>query len=684
MSTLALRTTPLALVLAAGLCVAPTATAAPDPDELPISRITLYRSGVGSFLRQGFVEGDTDVDLRFRTDQVNDILKSMVVMDLDGGRIEGATYGSKEPLSRRLASFAINIADNPSRAELFERLRGAPVRVRTAEGEREGHVLSVEAQSGTTPEGGSITRHIVTIVTDQGLWSAEVDRILNFEILDQNLAAELRKALQAVAEHRADNVKTLDLAFRGEGQREVFVGYVHEAPVWKTSYRLVMAPETDTGFTLQGWAIVENTTEEDWEDVRLSLVSGQPVSFTMDLYEPVFVERPEVPVPTGAGARPRTYSAGQAPAPELAFQAPSAARRAAGLADRGAREEDASGLARSKSFGEVMASSVAAAASGEDVGEVFQFTLDAPITVGRQQSAMLPIIATAIEGERVSIYNQADGVDHPMRGVRLGNDTGLQLMPGPIAVYDGEAYAGDAQIGHVSRGDDRLLAYAVDLDVESRVESTGNSTVQNVRIVNGLIQQRTIDRQATRYFFESNDERRARTLVVEHNKLSGWELVNTPEPQEVTDGLYRFELEIAAGGDARLEVTQERTRYENLELLRFDLATLLRYSREGKVSDEVVDAFREAQRLQALVFESERELARLEQERNEISQDQNRIRQNMGAIDRNSDLYATYMQKLTQQETRLEEIRTAIESAQQSRDQRQRELERYIRDLDVE
>jgi hypothetical protein len=694
------RRTTTALVLTAGLC-AGLVGASPDidPEDLPISRITLYRSGVGSFVRQGTVEGDADVALRFRTDQVNDILKSMIVLDLDGGRIEGATYGSKEPLSRRLASFAVDISDNPGRAELLDRLRGAPVAVRTAEGEHEGTVLGVESRERVHPEEEVVEyQSTVSLVTADGIWSAEVDEILSFRILDQNLAAELNKALVALAEHRADNVKTLDIAFRGSGERAVRVGYVHETPVWKTSYRLVMPEEEGDRLTLQGWAIVENTTEEDWEGVRLSLVAGQPVSFIMDLYEPVFVDRPEVPVPTGAGARPRAYGGGVsyfALADDDASREPATGRRemrAKAVAPSTAMEVAAdaayirgyAGGAEGVSLGEAMRGSVLAAASGEDVGEVFQFTLDEPVTVGRQQSAMLPIIAGDIEGRRVSIFNQADGIAHPMRGVEITNDTGLQLMPGPIAVFDGQAYAGDAQIGHVSRSDERLLAYAVDLDVDARVENDGSSTVQKLRIVRGLLEQQTIDRNQVRYFFDSNDQLRDRTIVVEHPKLGGWELVDTPKPEEIAGELYRFEVTMGAGAAGELAVTQQRTRRESIALLSFDPGLVVRYAREGKVSDEVVAAFREAQRLQGLVIETDRALSDLERERNEIAQDQGRIRQNMGSIDRNSELYARYMQKLGEQETRLEQIVQAIATTTAERDARREALDAYVAGLNVE
>jgi hypothetical protein len=160
---------------------------------------------------------------------------------------------------------------------------------------------------------------------------------------------------------------------------------------------------------------------------------------------------------------------------------------------------------------------------------------------------MLPIIAGGIEGRRVSIFNGADGLAHPMRGVEIRNTTGVQLMPGPVAVFDGSAYAGDAQIGHVARGDERLLAYAADLEVDARIEQATASLVQKLRLVRGVLQQQVMDRRAVHYLFESTDRARDRRLIVEHPKLDGWDLIESPSPAEAAEGLYRFELELGAG-----------------------------------------------------------------------------------------------------------------------------------------
>jgi hypothetical protein len=289
-------------------------------DGLPIRKITLYRSGVGYFERTGEVSNNAEVQLRFNTDQINDILKSMILLDLNGGKIESVQYGSKEPLAKRLASFGINIADNPAASEILQRLRGTPVKLTMPDGEFSGTIMNVETRPTVYPgsdKSGTVVHNLpwINLVTPSGVRSYNLANCLGFQILDAALAEELGKALGALAEYRADRTKTVDLRFTGMGTRRVAVGYVHEMPVWKTSYRLLL-PELDSSgqtkgqLTIQGWAIVENTTDQDWNGVQLSLVSGRPVSFQMDLYEPLFSTRPWVSVPTIPGVSPRVFAGG--------------------------------------------------------------------------------------------------------------------------------------------------------------------------------------------------------------------------------------------------------------------------------------------------------------------------------------------------------------------------------------
>jgi hypothetical protein len=665
---------------------------AQDADEanLPVNNITLYRSGVGYFERAGLIDGSATVQLRFNTDQINDILKSMVLLDLDGGMIEAASYGSKEPLARRLASFAVDISDNPPMWELLNRLRGARVSVGTLEGETAGVVVGVEKRQVPVKDGGTVAQPFVNLLTDSGIESVNLARVNGMQILDDKLARELSKALAALAEHQADNTKTVDLSFKGDGARRIVVAYVHEMPVWKTSYRLVLSESGEP--TLQGWAIVENTTDEDWDAVSLSLVAGQPVGFQMDLYQPLFLRRPMIPVPVTAGVMPKAYEGEAVDWDKVQSQlfedsgSPRSRRTAGGLGRQSLSYSSKSLIDRSdlSVSGDAMANyAPSAQATAGEVGEVFQYKLDQPVTIERRRSAMLPILSSAIEGRRVSIYNRNDGRTHPMRGVDIKNTSGLQLMPGPISVFDEAAYAGDAQIAHVAAGDERLLAYAVDLQVLVNTKDEYNTNLTSLRIVNGVVEETRKARQSVKYTFKNSDEKRDRTMVIEHTKMGGWDLVKPSEPKSQTQTAYRFEVEVEAGGAAGLEVVLERIDRQSIAVTSYNMKTLLAYASQGKASDAVVKAVREAGRLQALVRETTNKITAIEKERSEIASDQKRVRENMGRIDRNTELYARYIRKLDTQETRLEQIVTELESLRAEKDQRTKALNDYINHLNV-
>lgn len=689
-------------------------------ETLPIRRITLYRSGVGSFERRGLVEGNATVQLRFTTQQINDILKSMVVLDMSKGQgtVEGISYGSKEPLSKRLSSFGVDIADNPSASEVLQRLRGTPVKLRMPDGDASGTVMNVENRPTVYPgsgQSGTAVHNLpwVNLVTKEGVRSYNLANATGFEILDPALAEELNKALGALAEYRADRTKTVDIKLAGQGARDIVVAYVEEMPVWKASYRLVIPDEQKTkaaeSFVLQGWAIVENTTDEDWNSVRLSLVSGRPVSFTMDLYEPLFLARPSVPVPTIPGVAPRTYAAGEklqlgkdldeAGRPSGEMRRSYASRGAAAPAAKAPGSPPATDWAMKSTGGiingdfadapAITASDMADYAARSiarvaEAGEVFQYELENPVTVERQRSAMLPILSSNVTGRRVSIYSQGEGGEHPMRGLEVTNSTPLQLLPGPISVFDAGAYAGDAQIGHVPPNDKRLLAYAVDLDVNARIENSTTDTVRKVRWVKGMLEVTTLRQAKASYVFDNKDAKRARTVVVEHARYPGWDLAEPSKPADITAALYRFEVPVEPAKNAKLDVMQQHTDATMLAFSNMSWEDMAGYQKNGKVSQGVIDAFKGAQTRQGAINLTNQEIAHANQERERINTDQARIRQNMAQLDRTSELYKKYLATLTQQESQLEANAKKLDELNVRLGQQQNDLANYLASLNVE
>lgn len=679
---------PLLLAATAGLAmtVSPVLAMQDQDADLPVTGITLYRSGVGYFERQGLVDGDATVRLRFDAEQVNDILKSMIVLDRSGGRVGGVSYASNEPLERRLGSFAIDLSSSPRLKEILDQIRGARVRLGVPDGDVTGTILGTEERRQAVQGGQSVPADYVNVLTGTGLRSLPIEQVRTFEILDEDLKAELERALAALASNRADRIRSVNVDFQGRGARDVFIGYVHESPVWKTSYRLILPDASEGGLpTLQGWAIVENTTDDDWRDVRLSLVSGSPVGFRMDLYEPLFVERPMLPVPAAAMLRPKSHAAGVS---QFADESAGVRRRMLASARSGGAEEP-SGLRlyhlRDNLTAEDMAAyAPGARATGGEVGEVFRFTLDEPITIERQQSAMVPILTSAIEGRRVSIYSGQERPSHPMRGVELTNSAGLDLMPGPISVFDGPAYAGDAIIDHTPRGSDRLLSYAGDLAVRASVEDRGQSRVDRIRIVDGVLIRSTVTRSTTTYTFNNTDDARPRTIIIEHPVHSGWSQVEGAEPIErVGSNLNRYELRVDAGASERFRVTFERSESQQFAIADTDPSTLIAQFQRDQMPADVLQMLQEAARLRAAVVDAEQAVNQLAQERRSIEGDQARLRENLRVVDRQSELHARYLTRLNEQETRLDALGEEQREAQRTAEERRAAYTAFIRNLRV-
>jgi hypothetical protein len=714
----------LALSLVSGLCCAMPdraalgawagnereATEANNADKgeatLPITRITLYRSGVASFERAGSVSGDATLRLRFDNAQVNDVLKSLVAADMSGkGSVRGVSYASNAPLARRLAAFGINLGDDPSMGTLLGRLRGAEVKVTSANGSVTGTILGSEVReeaSGNAQK--TIQVPYLNVVGKGGIHSVNLFEARSIELADPDLQAELAKALAAIAQQRQEQSRSLDVSFAGAGDRDVAVMYTHESPVWKASYRVLLDEKAPT--RMSGWAIIENTTDEDWTDVRLSLVSGRPVSFTMDLQEPLFAWRPNVAVPSVGGMMPRVYedsvvdrfaenqskdelqaagrkmsiaNRGQSvdsfSAPRLQVHSPSAAA----AADQAESEREAS-------IGSSLSGSMPAGAGGVVTGEVFHYDVSTPTTIARQSSAMIPIVGADIKARRVSILSPgpANQTRYPMRGMELTNSTDLQLLPGPLAIYDSGVYAGDSMIEQIGPGDTRLVSYATDLEVVAVTDESSSSDMKSLRIVQGSFEMRSVSSQTTTYKLRNKNEKTVRTVILEQPRLGGYKLVDSLKPSSETASLYRFEVELKPGEKKYFTVVQESAGVSTLGINSYDDRTMLAWQQSGKVSPKVLETFREVAKRQAAITSLERKSSDLDAEWKRISEDQTRTRANMQAIDRNSDLYARYMKKLGEQETQGEQIGADNINTRNELRKLQEELNKYLSELTVE
>lgn len=694
-----------AVPLGAGVAMGQATAAAVAPaaqTDVPVKLVMLYSSGVGYFEHHGSVEGNSSTEIRFKTEQINDLLKSLVLQDLDKGQVTAITYPSLDPLDKLLKSFQVDVSQNLSRADLLKQLRGAKVTLELMDDKKvSGTIVGVEIEKVPTGEKGDLQEiPVLNLLNENGVMTVRLPTVRFVSFDDKRLQEELNKALGALAQARDQDKKSITIQFVGDGKRRVKLGYVIEAPVWKTSYRLLLNDGAKTKPFIQGWAIVENQTDTDWNGVQLSLVSGRPISFIQDLYQPLYIPRPVVQPERYASLKPREYDegmsqrgfgmAGDSAAKTAAAPAPQAQRARAGRANDALRSEvsvagDAQ-LGRALNFEALDAVGVASAASAANLGELFQYTVAVPVNLSRQKSAMLPIIADEIEARRVSIYNAQTLAKHPLNGAMLTNSTGKHLLNGPITVIENGAYGGDARISDLPPGQQRLVSYGIDLKVI--VDSTSSKqeeTIQTAKIVKGVLN------VARKYVFTQeykaeNKSDAEKTLVIEHPLRPNWKLVTPEKAMEKTDTLYRFELPAAAGKAASLKVQEENTAWEAMAILPFDLGQLTWYSRNGQIPQNVRDALAKAVQLKQSMVDSQRLLEQTRTRLNEVTQAQQQTRENMKALGQqaqNSQYYQNQLKRMADQDAQMDTLRQQIDTTLEQFNARQKELEEYLNNLTV-
>ena len=667
----------------------PLSVLAEEGTTLPLSKIALYSSGVGYFQHDGTVNSHAQLNLRLDTNQINDMLKSLVVQDFGGGKVSTVTYGSRDPVTKTLGSFGINLNGNPTLGQILTQVRGEPVEV-TAPNPIVGTLLGVEKKTESIGEGSQhriVEQEYVTLLTEDGFRSLPLANVQRIKLMNAALNAELQQALAVLATNHDAQKKTVSITFDGTGSRQVRVAYLTETPVWKTTYRLVL--DEDKAPYLQGWAIVENQTPQDWRNVKLSLVSGRPISFAMDLYQPLYNPRPIVQPEFYVNLRPQTYGDAM---DELKSMASAPAARSDMKKER-LLGKLAQGFAPSRANVAAEAAAdvgidsleegVASMAMAEDKGELFEYRIDQPVTLAKHTSALLPIIGQTLQGHKVSLYNQRVNAKHPLNGYRLKNTSPLHLMQGPLTLFDSGTYAGDARIEDLPPGQERLISYALDLktEVEPTLEG-GTQELATVSLKKGtmLISRRLVE---DRTYLVKNRDAKAKTVLIEQPYRADWKLVEPKESTERTRDLYRFSVTVDPGKSATLRVKETFPIQESILLMNSGIDQIVYYQQAKEVSPKVKDALQHVVQLRNKLDDTRAQRTRLDQRIVEITAEHARIRENMQRLQQNSDLYNRYVKKLDQQETELEKIRKEIESLKSTEEEHRRELQNYVMNLDV-
>ncbi len=702
------------------------AQAAP-PSPLPVRQVTLFTSGVSYVERGGEVEGNATVPLTFRTAQINDILKSMVLLD-ERGKVQPATYAARDPIGRTLQAFSIDVTQNMSLPEILAQVRGAKVAIDVGEKSITGQIIGVETRVVAVQDNKPFVTHVLNLLTESGITWVRLDSANYIRLLDERLNREFREALGLLATGTDDQRRTVTLHFSGDGRRQVRVGYVTESPLWKMSYRLLLggkkAGQPAAKPYMQGWALVENTSDEDWNGIRLSLVSGRPISFIQDLYQPLYLPRPVVPVDVVASPYPQTHGGNldEAQRRVAAYDVDNSA--IPGVATDGETRDRKSGLAMGRGgggrggamgltgprgdagaagpaagnqpkvyggagggFGGMTAdaarASLEAQASGQNAGEQFEYNIKTSVNLPRQQAAMIPVVSQDIETEKVVIYNADTGSKFPLNAVRIKNTTGLHLKGGPITLFDEGVYAGDAKMEDIPPGDSRLVSYAVDLTIEGeRQGPNGSQTETSLSLKHGVLIVTRRERQEIKYTLKSKAER-PKTVLIEQPFNSEFTLVAPAKATERTANLYRFAVTVPPGKSEKLTVVTERPISQSIAIFDADLNTLAYYANRKDISQKLRDTLQQVVQRRRAALELQAQAAAKDAEIAAMGTDQDRIRKNMAALDKMSALYKRYVTDLDRQETRLQTLRQEAATLRKQAFDAERELRTYVDSLTI-
>ncbi len=688
-------------VLAIAIFAAPAIAGA---QELELKRVMLSAGGVGYFEYEAQVEGNATLPLSVRLDQVDDVLKSIVVYD-DKGVAGTIRLPGREPLAQIFRDLPFGPEALSSPVMLLNSLPGAQIRA-TGARQVEGRLVRVVPEETALPDlGGVITRHRVSVMSAEGMQTFLFEEADSVIFTDPELRGQIDGALEAVSAHRTRDRRTLEILSSGKGKRTVRVGYVVAAPLWKASYRLTVTDETAEKARLQGWAVLENMSGQEWKNVELTIVSGNPVTFRQALYSAYYVDRPEIPVEVLGRVLPAPDT-GAIEMKQLAegeydeeFRRSQRAR-APGVAD-GMMAMDMAGepMLMEKSVASQSPQSAAmapppppgqarilAAASKEAATQV-TFRVPYPVSVESGQSLLVPVIDREVPAQRVALYQPSTHDRHPLASVRLTNDGETGLPPGVLTLYEtgpaGASYVGDAQLSTLPTGDERLVSFALDQKalVDREIEST--QVIGKGRIVRGVLELTYEQEQHTTYRLKA-PAKEAREILIEHPRMPGWKIVKPTEAEvELTDGMYRIRHKLEAGAKAEIEVVLTHPDLQTFALIGQRRNFYMAFAENGELDPNLKIAFAEMARLRDVVDGRQRRMQELEGERQRIHQEQKRIRDNLSRVPHGSDLQKRYLAKLDQQEDALEALLGETEQTRLAMEQANKKLGDYIRSLDI-
>lgn len=670
--------------------------------DLPVRKVVLYKNGVGYFEHAGTVTGNQRVGIDFTSSQLNDVLQSLTVLDQGGGHIAGVSYNSTTPVEEQLKTLALGLKDYPATIAVYQALRGQRVEVTGAGAPLAGRLVNIEFRKETDKNGATSEDHYFLIVaTDSGaLRTAELADSVSVRMVDPALEKQFEDYLAIVASSQNQQARHLTLDALGQGQRQLQVSYISAVPVWKSTYRMVFPRESDGNAIVQGWAVVDNTVGADWDNVQLSLVSGAPQSFIQPLSQPIYTHRPEVPIATAQQTMPETHESAEMFAPQkpLGQKSQSVSVNAAAIAGIAAMGSlsgsgNGAGVGSNTGGGLYRVGGVYRATDALQAGDVstnafddyFEYALTQPVTIHKNESAMVPILYEKFPAEHVTLWSDKNAT--PLRAVWLENKSKLTLDAGSFSIFENGEFAGEGLLDPIHPGEKRLLSYAVDQAVKvHRGAFTDTRVLHHIALHEGVLVQTTEEVTASTYTV-TNAADEARTVIVEHARRPNAKLDSETAPAETTATAYRFREAVAPHQSVDLHVGERAALSETVRIDPNDNRSAFLAS-ISKYTPDLEAKLRPLIEAETALNNLNERIQQLDQNEKTLTDDETRMRDNITAL-KGNEAAKRFVDELNRTEDQIEAVGKDRTDLEKQRDAARANLDGVIQrlsfdtDLDV-
>jgi len=670
-----------------------------EAGRLPVKRVVLYKNGMGYFEHSAHVHGNQDLAIDFTTGQLNDVLKSLTAVDMGDGHISGVRYNSIAPLDQRLKALRLPFGEQLTRVDFLAALRGARVEVHNGSDNATGRLLSVEQEKRFNEKGDSWDVTEFSVITDTGdMRNFDLGPSTSVRLAERDLSDEVGKYLNLIGSSRARDLRRMTISATGTGDRDVFVSYISEVPVWKSTYRIILPEKPTEKPLLQGWAIVDNTVGEDWRDVQLSLIAGAPQSFIQDISRPLYTRRPVVPLPQAAMLTPQTQEASMS-APAASPQPSTVAETVEVSGETAETVMDAVHgqgggvvgglLSTGRNFAKLKSFDAAAKqeseAEAKDLGDYFEYNLKQKITIGKNQSALVPILQARIDAEKVTIWNE--NTREIRRALWITNSSGLTLDSGTFNILDSDTFAGEGLIETVHPAERRLISYAADPALQVTMEQESSERpITRIRIVKGLMYLVHEQRDSRKYTLHNADTA-PRDVVIEHPARENWKLVESPKPEETSASYLRFRVAVPASQTSNLHIEEYHPESSEFALTNLDEKQVAFITQQRQITPAMQDAFRRVLDQKNKVDSLGTQIRNRQHEIEAITKDQARLRENMKALKGSAEekaLLQRYTRQLDSQEDRLNTLTKEISDLQEKQTQARNQLDQIVQQIGLD